>query len=53
MDQEIGSIEVGKRTDFTVREASPLEVDSMELKDIPVWGTVVGGTVFEARQGEP
>jgi choline oxidase len=33
MDQEIGSIEVGKRADFTVLEASPLEVDPMELKE--------------------
>lgn len=48
MDHEIGSIEVGKRADFTILEEDPLEVDPMTLKDISVWGTVVGGDVFEA-----
>lgn len=49
LDEEIGSIEVGKWADFTVLEADPFEVEPMELKDIPVWGTVVGGNIFEAQ----
>jgi predicted amidohydrolase YtcJ len=43
LNHEIGSIEFGKRADFCVLEADPLEIDPMELKDIPVWGTVFGG----------
>jgi hypothetical protein len=43
MDHEIGSIEVGKWADFTVLDESPLDVDPMAIKDIPVWGTVLAG----------
>lgn len=43
MDNEIGSIEAGKRADFAVLDRDPRVVDSMELKNIDVWGTVVGG----------
>jgi predicted amidohydrolase YtcJ len=43
MDHEIGSIQFGKKADFCVLEADPLEIDPMELKDIPVWGTVFAG----------
>lgn len=46
MDHEIGSIETGKRADFTILEQDPQAVDPTALKDIPVWGTVVGGQVF-------
>ncbi|HNF05929.1 MAG TPA: amidohydrolase family protein, partial [Mycobacterium sp.] len=48
MDHEIGSIEAGKFADFAVLDASPLDVDPMAIRDIGVWGTVVGGQVFEA-----
>lgn len=48
MDHEIGSIEVGKWADFTVLNESPLDVDPMAIKDIPVWGTVLGGKPFPA-----
>ena len=50
LEQEIGSIEAGKRADFCVLEDDPLSVDPMALKDIGVWGTVLGGKVFEARR---
>ena len=43
MDDEIGSIEVGKKADFVVLEEDPLAVDPMKLKDIGIWGTVLGG----------
>ncbi len=43
MEQEIGSIVAGKRADFTVLEADPFEVAPMQLKDIPIWGTVFEG----------
>ena len=43
MDDEIGSIEVGKKADFAVLEDDPLSVDPLKLKDIGIWGTVLGG----------
>ena len=46
MDHEIGSLETGKLADFAVLEESPLDVDTMAIKDIPVWGTVLGGVKF-------
>jgi len=47
-DHEIGSIEVGKRADFAVLEDDPLTIDPLKLKDVRVWGTVLGGKVFQA-----
>ena len=46
LDGEIGSIETGKRADFAILEDDPLAVDPAALKDVAVWGTVVGGRVF-------
>ena len=43
LDGEIGSIETGKRADFAVLEADPLEVAPEALKDIGVWGVVADG----------
>ena len=51
LDQEIGSIECGKRADFCVLEDDPLGVAPMALKDVRVWGTVLSGRVFEAQRG--
>jgi predicted amidohydrolase YtcJ len=50
MDHEVGSIESGKRADFVVLEADPFEVAMDALKDIPVWGTVLGGQPFKASR---
>lgn len=49
MDHEIGSIEAGKLADFAVLEESPLDVNPMKIKDIGVWGTVVGGVKCGAK----
>lgn len=46
MEQEVGTIEAGKQADFAVLEQDPFAVEPMALKDIPVWGTVVGGKLF-------
>ena len=48
MDHEIGSIEPGKLADLTVLEKDPFAVDPTEIKDIPIWGTMVGGQLFPA-----
>jgi predicted amidohydrolase YtcJ len=48
LDGEVGSIECGKRADFAVLGADPATVAPERLKDVPVWGTVQGGRVFEA-----
>ncbi len=44
VDDKIGSIESGKFADFTVLEEDPYQVPADKLRDIKVWGTVVGGT---------
>ena len=43
LDHLVGSIDVGKHADFAVLDDDPLSVDPMALKDIGVWGTVLGG----------
>jgi predicted amidohydrolase YtcJ len=48
LDHLIGSIEVGKLADFAVLEQDPTAVDPMAIRDIPVWGTVLGGVPFPA-----
>jgi hypothetical protein len=48
LDHQVGSIECGKRADFTVLEDDPLEIDPAALKDARVWGTVQSGRVFDA-----
>lgn len=42
LDHEIGSLEAGKRADMTILDQDPLEVDPMAIRDIGVWGTVLG-----------
>ena len=48
LDHDIGSLEAGKLADFAVLEKDPFEVSPNELKNIAVWGTVVGGTAHVA-----
>jgi predicted amidohydrolase YtcJ len=49
MEDEVGSIEPGKRADFAVLEEHPYRVDDWKLKDIPIWGTIVDGKSFAAQ----
>ena len=48
LDAEIGSIECGKRADFAVLEDDPTEIGADDLKDVRIWGTVLGGHPFAA-----
>ena len=50
LDADYGSLECGKRADITVLEDDPLEVDPLAIRDIGVWGTIVGGEKYEAAR---
>jgi predicted amidohydrolase YtcJ len=43
LEQEIGSVEVGKRADFTVLDSNPLVTARENWADIQIWGVVLGG----------
>lgn len=45
LEEEIGSIAQGKLANFTILEADPFAVAPMQIKDIPVWGTVFEGRI--------
>lgn len=53
VEDKVGSIAPGKFADFTVLEADPLSVEPMAIRDIHVWGTVVGGEKFPATDIKP
>ncbi len=50
MDGEVGSIECGKRADLTVLEDDPTTIGAEHLKDVGIWGTVLGGRIFAASE---
>ena len=43
LEAEIGSIEAGKRADFTILGANPLDVAAENWTGIPIWGVVLAG----------
>lgn len=46
LQNEVGSIEVGKRADFTVLARDPLMEPAMTVKDIPIIATIQDGVVY-------
>jgi len=48
LDDEIGSIEVGKRADFAVLSEDPTAVDPLAIKDIAVRATVCDGRIHQS-----
>ena len=53
LEQRVGSIEPGKLADFAVLEDDPRAVAPAALKDVKVWGTVLGGRIFPAPGSAP
>ncbi len=49
-ENELGSIAAGKIANFTVLEQDPFAVDPIKLKDVPVWGTVFEGRLFQIKK---
>jgi predicted amidohydrolase YtcJ len=47
LENEIGSIKVGKMADFTILAENPLKIDANKIKDIKVLGTVYRGKQFD------
>ncbi|MDR0242840.1 MAG: amidohydrolase [Burkholderia sp.] len=48
MDHLVGSIEIGKYADFAVLDDDPSVCSPARLKELAVWGTVLGGRVFRS-----
>ncbi|VWB12254.1 amidohydrolase [Burkholderia aenigmatica] len=48
MDHLVGSIEIGKFADFAVLDDDPSVCAPARLKELAVWGTVLGGCVFRS-----
>ncbi|GAA6137153.1 amidohydrolase [Arenicella sp. 4NH20-0111] len=51
LENEIGSIKVGKRANFTILKENPLETDASRWADIPVVGVILDGNA-SLSQGE-
>jgi predicted amidohydrolase YtcJ len=48
IEDKVGSIEPGKKADFTILAKNPLKTDPQLLRDIDILATVVGGKVITA-----
>lgn len=52
LDDEVGSLQPGKRADFTVLGSDPLEVDPVGIRDITVQGTMLSGVLHKTGTGD-
>ena len=52
LEDEIGSIEPGKRANLTILKDNPLTVDPMKIKDVKIWGTVMEGRILPVGKAE-
>lgn len=52
LDHEVGSLEAGKFADMAVLDEDPLTIDPIKIKDIGVWGTILGGAKYKAAKAE-
>lgn len=50
VEDKLGSIAPGKYADFAVLEQDPYAVSKEQIRNVKVWGTVVGGKVFPASE---
>lgn len=53
LDEEVGSLDPGKRADLVVFGRDPMTVPAAEIPDVPVDYTLVDGEVVYQRQGVP
>lgn len=53
VEDKLGSIEPGKFADFTVLESDPFSVPVEKIRDVQVWGTVLGGKLLPASAIKP
>lgn len=53
IEDQVGTLELGKNADFVVLSENPLTVDPMKIKDIKIEATVMGGriTFMKREQG--
>ena len=49
LEDEVGSIEVGKKADFTILGQNPLELKGEDWPRIDVWGVVLGGDLHPLK----
>ena len=53
VEDKLGSIEPGKFADFTVLVDDPFSVPVEKIRDVDVWGTVLGGKLLPASEVRP
>jgi predicted amidohydrolase YtcJ len=53
VEHMVGSIAAGKFADFAVLDQDPHDVPKERIRDIKIWGTVIGGKVFPASEIRP